>query len=57
MTLRSLTEEGLARVLDEREGRAPVRPRPVTFKGKGLSREFQEGGWSRLRDAAYEGRG
>lgn len=57
VTLRSLTEEGLARILDEREGHRVHAPKPVTFKGKGLCPEFQEGGWSRIRDAAYEGHG
>jgi hypothetical protein len=52
-TLRALTEEGLARVLDEREVPVLIQLKPVTFKGKGLSPEFQTGEWARFRDAAY----
>ncbi len=52
-TLRALTEEGLAKVLDEREAPKPVKLKPVTFKGKGLSPQFENADWSRLRDAAY----
>jgi len=57
LTLRSLTEEGLVRVLEEREGRGAAKPKPVTFKGKGLSPEFRGADWRQFRDAAYQGRG
>lgn len=52
-TLRNLTEEGLSRVLAEREARSRVKIQPVTFKGKGLSPEFRQASWTSLRDAAY----
>jgi len=52
-TLRALAEEGLSKVLAEREGRRPPKIQPVTFKGRGLSPEFQASDWSKLRDAAY----
>lgn len=57
VTLRSLTEAGLSYILDEQEGTKVITPVPVTFKGKGLSPEFQDGDWTRIRDAAYEGHG
>ncbi len=57
VTLRSLAEEGLRKVIEERLGRGPCRVSPVTFRGKGLSREFQGATWQRIRDAAYEGHG
>jgi hypothetical protein len=56
-TLRSLIEEGLTRVLEEDARRPSARLKPVTFKGRGLSAEFQGAGWSAIRDAAYQGRG
>ena len=57
VTLRSLTEEGLRKVIEERSAAGKRRVSPVTFKGKGLSPEFQGATWERLRDAAYDGHG
>ena len=57
VTLRSLTEEGLRKVIKERTTRGQCRVKPVTFRGKGLSPEFQGATWQRIRDAAYEGKG
>jgi len=57
MTLRSLVEEGLRKVIEERTARLPCRINPVTFRGKGLSREFQGATWQQMRDAAYDGHG
>jgi len=39
-TLRSLAEEGLIKVIEERSARRPYRVNPVTFRGEGLSPEF-----------------
>ena len=57
VTLRSLAEEGLRKVIEERSARRPCRVRPVTFRGEGLSPDFQGATWGRIREAAYEGRG
>lgn len=57
LTLRNLTEEGLVLVIEERESRETTKPKPITFKGKGLSAEFRGASWRELRDAAYQGRG
>ncbi len=57
VTLRSLTEEGLRKVIEERTARGQCRVEPVTFRGNGLSPEFQGATWQRIRDAAYEGHG
>ena len=57
VTLRSLTEEGLRKVIEERSTQKPCFVKPVTFRGKGLSPEFQGATWTRIRDAAYEGHG
>jgi hypothetical protein len=51
ITLRSLIEESLAASLDQ-----PLptkRVVPVTFKGKGLSRDFEDASWEKIRDAIY----
>ena len=40
VTLRSLTEEGLTKVIQKRSTPKDFRTRPVTFKGNGLSKEF-----------------
>ncbi len=57
VTLRSLAEEGLRKIIEERSTRRPCQVHPVTFQGEGLSSEFQGASWTEIRDAAYEGRG
>lgn len=57
VTLRSLAEEGLRKVIEERTVRRNRTVSPVTFRGKGLTPEFKGATWQRIRDAAYEGRG
>ncbi len=51
ITLRSLIEQSLAAALDQPQPERQVRP--VTFKGKGLSREFESASWDQIRDAIY----
>ena len=57
VTLRALVEEGLRKVIAEREKRPNFRLRKVPFSGGGFNKGFEGGHWSQLRDAAYEGRG
>ena len=56
-TVRALIEQGLHRILAERNGRAAHRLRQASFAGEGLQRHVREGAWERLRELAYEGRG
>lgn len=51
ITLRSLIEEALAATLDKPVGATKVEP--VTFKGNGLSREFEDASWEKIRDTIY----
>ena len=51
VSLRSLIEESLAVTLDQPLPETKVKP--VTFKGNGLSREFEGGSWDQIRDAIY----
>lgn len=51
ITLRSLIEESLAASLDQPLPTKQVKP--VTFKGKGLSRDFEGASWEKIRDAIY----
>jgi hypothetical protein len=55
VSLRSLVERSLAAELDRPVPQARVRP--VTFKGNGLSREFEGASWDKIRDAIYNDRG
>ena len=51
ITLRSLIEHSLAQTLED-----PSPPRqvtPVTFKGEGLSPEFEGASWDKIREAIY----
>ena len=57
-TLRALTEEGLRRVLanDQPGSRKKLSPL-VTFGGQGLTQEFTDWNWDKLRSETYRGRG
>ncbi len=56
-TLRALIEEGLRRVLRDRNGQGEFRLRDASFPGRGLRPELRDESWERIRDLAYEGRG
>jgi hypothetical protein len=56
-TLRALVEQGLRRVIAEKNRKPAFRLRKASFKGRGLRPELADAGWDRLRDRAYEGRG
>lgn len=56
VTLRSLVEEGLRRVLAARSERMRFRLKDAGFKGRGLQEGVEEGRWVELRDKIYEGR-
>jgi Arc/MetJ family transcription regulator len=56
-TLRELVEAGLRSVLKERRRRSHFQLRDASFEGDGLSAEFKNADWERIREAAYEGRG
>ena len=57
VTMRSLVEAGLRRVLSDRAKRGDFRLRRATFRGKGLQPGLEGASWDRIRDASYEGRG
>ena len=57
VTLRSLVEEGLRRVLADHGKRGGFRLRKAAFRGKGLQPGLAGTSWDRIRDASYEGRG
>jgi len=56
-TVRALVEEGLRRVVAERNRARPFKLRKVSFKGNGLRPQMAGAAWQQIRDAAYEGRG
>lgn len=57
VTLRSLVERGLRRVVAESKPGAPFRLRRASFKGRGLQAGVHDASWDELRDLAYRGRG
>jgi Bacterial antitoxin of type II TA system, VapB len=57
ITLRTLVERGLRRVVDERKPGNPFKLRRASFKGRGLRTDLHDASWDKLRDLAYEGRG
>jgi hypothetical protein len=57
-TFSSLAEQGLRLVLKEKQqGKAKKLPPLVTFGGSGLTDEFKDRNWDKIRDEIYRGRG
>ncbi|MFN0074061.1 MAG: type II toxin-antitoxin system VapB family antitoxin [Chloroflexota bacterium] len=56
-TLRSLIEEGLRHVIAERGNRTRYIMPDRSVGGDGLTPEFRDAGWDRIRDAIYESHG
>jgi len=54
-TLRAVVEQGLRLILRE-EGSGSFRLRDASVGGQGLQEPFRDAEWSKLREAAYEGR-
>jgi hypothetical protein len=57
VTLRTLIERGLRRVVAETEHGSPFKLRRASFKGQGLRPEYRGASWERLRDLIYEDHG
>jgi hypothetical protein len=57
VTLRTLVERGLHRVISETKRDAPFKLRRASFKGKGRQPELSEASWDRIRDLVYQDRG
>lgn len=57
VTLRTIIERGLHRVVTETKQTTPFKLRRASFKGKGLHPDLRDASWERVRDLAYEGRG
>ena len=53
MSFRSMVLLGLSLVLESEEHGHTVKIKPVTFKGNGLTPEFQNASWGKIRDVAY----
>ena len=56
-TFRSLTEQGLRLVLKEKMGKPRKLPPLLTVRGGGLTHEFKNAPWEKIRDEIYRGRG
>lgn len=57
VTLRTLFERGLHRVVAESRRSDPFKLRRASFNGKGRQAELGELPWDKLRDLVYEDRG
>lgn len=57
VTLRTLIERGLHRVVTETKPGAAFKLRRASFRGKGLQPGLRNASWEHIRDLAYEGRG
>ena len=57
-TFRALTEQGLRIVLKERQANsAKWKWKPLVVKGGGLTDEFKNASWEKIRDEIYRGHG
>jgi hypothetical protein len=57
-TFRSLTEQGLRLVLKEKQAKpAKWKWKPVIVRGGGLTDEFKNASWDKIRDEIYRGHG
>lgn len=56
-TLRSLIEQGLRQVVENKPHTAEFRLRRATFKGDGLQADLRGAGWERVRAMIYEDHG
>ncbi|MBM3502469.1 MAG: DUF2191 domain-containing protein [Alphaproteobacteria bacterium] len=57
VTLRTIVERGLNRVVSEARAGEPFRLRRASVKGDGLQPGVAEGTWAQVREMIYEGRG
>jgi CRISPR/Cas system-associated protein Csm6 len=56
-TLKALVEQGLRRIISERQRRSRFRLRKASFKGNGLQPHLAGASWDKIRELSYEGRG
>ncbi len=56
-TVKALIEEGLRRVIAERNQKKKFRLRKATFQGDGLQPQVADSSWEKIREISYEGRG
>jgi hypothetical protein len=54
VTLRTLIERGLHRVVAETKAAPPFKLRRASFKGKGLHPDLRDASWDEVRDLAYD---
>ena len=57
VTLRTLVERGIHRVVAEAKRRSRFKLRRASFKGKGLRPDLRDATWDKLRDLAHDHRG
>jgi hypothetical protein len=55
--MKALVEEGLRRIISERQRRGKFRLRKASFKGEGLQPHIAGASWDQIREQIYEGRG
>ncbi len=57
VTLRTLVERGLRRIIADTDPKVRFKLRRASFKGEGVRAELRDASWNRLRELSYEGRG
>jgi hypothetical protein len=57
VTLRTLVERGLHRIVAETKDSAPFKLRRASFKGRGRQAEISQASWDSVRNLIYKDRG
>jgi hypothetical protein len=57
IAVKALIEEGLRKVVCDRDRKGSFRLRRATFKGKGLQPQIKGASWESIREVIYEGQG
>lgn len=57
VTLRTLVERGLHRVVADTKQTKPFKLRRASFKGDGLQPDMRDASWEKVRDLVYQDRG
>ena len=56
-TIKALIEEGLQKIIADRNQKSGFQLRRATFKGRGLQADVTDASWEFIRDLSYKGRG
>ena len=54
VTMKTLVEQGFRKVLEESDKQPTFKLRDGSVNGQGLTQEFSDASWTKIRDASYQ---